>query len=247
MRFAVLLLVAVLSLGAAALLAVREPPAAPLPDFTQWPAGEARKAQFFAFLRPLLEAENARVLTQRRRLEAIAAQAGPPGRRDARWLRDLAEEYDLATAALEARAMLAELLLRVDAVPVSLGLAQAAKESGWGTSRFAREGNALFGQRCFEAGCGLVPEHRRAGLGHEVRGFPSPQAAVASYVRNLNTHRDYDGLRRLRAELRAGGRRVTGFVLARTLGTYSERGDAYVQEIRQMIRFNALGPVEGHE
>jgi len=70
---------------------------------------------------------------------------------------------------------------------------------------------------------------------------------VASYVRNLNTHRDYEGLRRLRAELRGSGRRVTGFVLARSLGTYSERGDDYIQEIRQMIRFNALGPVEGHE
>lgn len=247
MRFAAMLLIAGLCLASAALLPLREPPEPPLPDFSQWPAGEPRKDRFFAFLRPLLQAENARVLTQRQRLEAIAARTAPPSRRDARWLRDLAAEYDLAGADLEERALLAELLLRVDLVPTSLGLAQAAKESGWGTSRFARHGNALFGQRCFEAGCGLVPENRRPGLGHEVRDFPSPREAVASYLRNLNTHRDYEGLRRLRAQLRARGAPVTGFLLARTLDTYSERGDDYIEEIRQMIRFNELGPVESHD
>jgi len=247
MRFAALLVVSGLCLAGAALLSLREPPPAPLPDFSQWPAGEARKEQFFAFLRPLLDAENARILAQRQRLDTIAAQAQTPSRRQARWLRGLAAEYDLAGADLDEQALLAELLLRVDAVPASLGLAQAAKESGWGTSRFAREGNALFGQRCFETGCGLVPEHRRPGLGHEVRGFPSPRAAVASYLRNLNTHRDYQGLRRLRAELRSREAQATGFLLARTLDAYSERGDDYVREIRQMIRFNELGPVEPHD
>jgi Bax protein len=247
MRFAILLLVAGLCLASAALLSLREPPGPPLPDFAQWPAGEPRKERFFAFLRPLLQAENARLLGQRQRLEVIAARTDPPTGQDARWLRDLAKTYDLAGAGLDHQALITELLLRVDAVPASLGLAQAAKESGWGTSRFARNGNALFGQRCFEAGCGLVPENRRPGLGHEVRDFPSPQAAVASYLRNLNSHRDYEGLRRLRAQLRARGAPATGFLLARTLGSYSERGDDYVQEIRQLIRFNDLGPVESHD
>lgn len=246
-RFWLPLLIAALALALAGHLASRriETPEA-LPDFSQWPAGEVRKQEFFAYLRPLLEAENARVLAERTRLQQIAAQLPDrrPGQRDRRWLDALAREYGLDRSALPLPRLIVELLRRVDTVPVSLGLAQAAKESGWGTSRFAAEGNALFGQRCFEAGCGLVPEARRAGLRHEVRSFRSPAASVASYVRNLNSHPDYERFRRLRAELRDGGKPVTGFALAPALHAYSERREDYIREVRQMIRFNDLGPVE---
>jgi Bax protein len=248
-RFAGLLLLAAASIALAGVLANRVEDAGPepvtLPDFTQWPAGRTRKAEFFAFLRPLLEAENARIRAQRDRLERLAARAPEDlDRSDRAWLRDLAREYHLEPAVDTPADQIEALRLRVDTVPVSLGLAQAAKESAWGTSRFAVEGNALFGQRCFEAGCGLVPERRRQGLSHEVRHFDSPATAVASYLRNLNTHRDYQTLRRLRAELRARGERVTGHRLAGTIARYSERRDAYIQEIRQMIHFNGLGPVD---
>jgi Bax protein len=128
----------------------------------------------------------------------------------------------------------------VDAVPVSLALAQAAKESGWGTSRFAREGYALFGERCFETGCGMVPRARRKGLSHEVTRFDSPREAVASYVRNLNTHPDYAEFRQLRAKLRQAPSPHPGIDLAGSLTSYSERREAYVREIREMIRFNGL-------
>ncbi len=229
--------------GAAAARAERDPP---LPDFSRWEAGDARKTKFFAFLGPLLAAENHRVLEQRQRLEQVARRLGAPlSRRDRRTLHELAREYAVEPTAAGERALVAELLLRVDAVPVSLGLVQAAKESGWGTSRFAVEVNGLFGQRCFVAGCGLVPERRRPGEIHEVRAFPSPRAAVASYLRNLNTHPDYGELRHMRAQLRSLGLPLSGFTRARALGAYSERGDAYVREVRQMIRFNDLGPVEG--
>lgn len=219
--------------------------ATPLPDFSQWPAGPERKERFFGFLRPLIEAENARVAAQRQRLLTLSANGYRLNRADRAWLRGLAQEYDLEAGAQDRDALLSELLLRVDTVPVSLGLAQAATESGWGTSRFAAEGNALFGQRCFEPGCGLVPESRPEGAVFEVRVFPSPAAAVASYVRNLNTHADYQTLRRLRARLRSRGDQVTGFMLASALTSYSEQGNAYIDAIRELIHFNALGPVGG--
>ncbi|MEQ8859796.1 MAG: glucosaminidase domain-containing protein [Pseudomonadales bacterium] len=243
-RFLAPLLVAVACLAAALLLASRRlEDREPLPDFAQWPAGEIRKREFFDFLRPLLEAENDRIMQLRVRLARIASRLPeqPPDRRDRRWLDELARDYAVDKGALPLPQLLEELLVRVDAVPVSLGLAQAAKESGWGTSRFAVKGNALFGQRCFDAGCGLVPEARRAGLRHEVRSFRTPAAAVASYVRNLNSHPYYALLRQRRAELRAEGRRVTGYALAQSLHTYSERSDDYVDEVRQLIRYNGLG------
>lgn len=214
-----------------------------MPDFSTWPAGEARKEQFFAFLRPLLEAENARVLSQRARLERLAAAPQSAGWLDRRWLAALAREYRLDPELTSTDGRIRELLVRVDAVPVSLGLAQAATESGWGTSRFAVEGYALFGQRCFDPGCGLVPEARTEGLSHEVQAFASPQDSVAGYIQNLNSHPDYQSFRTLRADLRAAGVRVTGYVLARALHRYSERRDSYIEDVRQMIRHNDLGPV----
>lgn len=233
------------------------PASPPLPDFSQWPAGEERKAHFFEYLRPLLQAENARIQQQRQRLVALTeplavsqsasrsashSASRSISRTELRWLRGLARDYRLEPRQTSPRRLLARLLRRVDTVPVSLGLAQAAKESAWGTSRFAVEGNALFGQRCFVAGCGMVPGARLPGLSHEVEAFATPRAAVESYVRNLNTHPDYRPLRELRAELRGRGEPVTGFALARTLGRYSERRDRYVREVRQMIRYNDLGP-----
>lgn len=215
-----------------------------LPDFSRWPAGEARKQAFFDFMRPLLEAENARVLAQRRELETLAQQLkdGTLGWWDQRRLARLARAYGLDPQAVATDELIAELLLRADEVPVSLGLAQAAKESGWGTSRFAVDGNALFGERCFSAGCGLVPEARSPHLRHEVRAFSSPRQAVAGYVNNLNTHPDYQRLREMRSELRAAGEPLTGFELAEALSRYSERRDRYTREVRQLIRRNELGP-----
>lgn len=245
-RFSLLLAIAAACLALAATLAWVRGSGQSLPDFSQWPAGEARKAGFLEFLRPLLEAENRRVSEQRERLQRIAAAGEREiGFFDRRWLDELAREYSLDPEAMDHGSLIHELLLRVDSVPVSLGLAQAAKESGWGTSRFAVDGNALFGQRCFRSGCGIVPGSRTSGARHEVRSFPSPAAAVASYVRNLNTHPDYQKLRELRAALAHQGKRVTGFALARALAGYSERGQDYIEEIRQMIHFNGLGPVNG--
>lgn len=132
------------------------------------------------------------------------------------------------------------LLERVDILPPSLVLAQAAKESGWGTSRFAREGNALFGQWDFK-GNGMEPRQKRQGLGnYGLARFDTPFASVEGYLLNLNTHNAYQKMRDFRAQSRQANQAVTGSALAGTLDRYSERGHAYVEAIRQMIRTNKL-------
>lgn len=132
------------------------------------------------------------------------------------------------------------LLERVDILPPSLVLAQAAKESGWGTSRFTLEGNALFGQWDFN-GNGMEPKQKRPGLGrYGLARFETPLASVEGYLFNLNTHNAYQKLRTLRAQSRQAKQAVTGAALAGTLDRYSERGHAYVEAIRQMIRTNKL-------
>ncbi|MGK2907996.1 MAG: glucosaminidase domain-containing protein [Desulfuromonadales bacterium] len=132
------------------------------------------------------------------------------------------------------------LLRRVDTVPPSLVLAQAAEESGWGTSRFAVEGNALFGMWTWGEE-GITPVKQRSGLGnYKIASYKTPLQSVIAYMHNLNTHQAYKKLRSRRAELRNAGSKVTGWDLASTLTKYSERGQAYVDSLRSMIKGNKL-------
>jgi Bax protein len=209
------------------------------PDFRDYPAGEPRKQAFLTYTRPIIESENDRIRRDRERLAAIAAD-GRIGWLDRRWLTVLARSYDLDTSELSGMRLVEALLMRVDIVPASLALAQAAKESGWGTSRFAREGRNWFGEWCFEPGCGMVPASRAAGATHEVAVFGSTRDSVASYLHNINTHPGYDELRADRAVQRAAGEPLSGLRLARHLSRYSARGEAYVREVRQLIRYNRL-------
>lgn len=199
----------------------------------------AMKAAFFDFLRPIARYHNERVAEDRAWL-LQAAEKGSLGWLDRRRLQRLAERYRVDLDEMDRNAAIAVLKRRVDIVPESLLLIQAAKESGWGRSRFAREGNTLFGERCFEEGCGIVPGARREDAGHEVASFPTVYASVGSYIRNLNTHPEYGEFRRARQQLRENGEKLSGVVLAEHLGRYSERGDVYVQEIVSMIRQNDL-------
>ena len=157
------------------------------------------------------------------------------------WLLELSKRYRLAQADFDQpQAWLDELLRRVDFIPTSLVLAQAANESAWGTSRFVREGNNLFGQWCFDPGCGIVPQQRRSGASHEVRQFATLRDAVRSYFFNLNTNFSYHPFRELRQEMRAQGRKLDSMVLAFGLNRYSERGRSYVDELQIMIVQNDL-------
>ena len=123
---------------------------------------------------------------------------------------------------------------------MALALAQAAIESGWGTSRFAREGNALFGQWTWAPRGGLVPEKRDEGAKHSVCAFRQIADSVFAYVRNLNSHAAYARFRKVRAAIRRSGGRLDSITLSTTLDRYSERGDAYVADIRGIIERNRL-------
>jgi Bax protein len=210
-----------------------------LPDFLAYEAGPDRKAEFFEFLRPLVAAENERLGRDRKRLIKIASQPAFTWL-DRWWIAKLSRDYRIDDDTLDDEERLATLLRRVDVVPISLALAQAAKESGWGTSRFAREANNLFGEWCFDPGCGLVPQARAEGRRHEVEAFASPKESVVSYMRNLNTHDRYLSFRLERARLRRAGVELSGMLLADELAQYSERRDDYINDIKHLIRVNKL-------
>lgn len=205
---------------------------------------ERKKALFLRALLPLVLAENVR-LSQERHWLAYAASAGGDYRTVQLRLQGMAEEYGL-DASLEPELLIASLLERVDVVPVALVLAQAANESGWGTSRFSREVNNLFGEWTYSSAHGVLPERRVEGANHYVRRFTDIRSSVRAYLRNINRNRAYAPLRELRAQLRSEGHEPDSLRLAEGLLRYSARGEEYVAEIKQMIRnngLNELGPL----
>jgi uncharacterized FlgJ-related protein len=205
-----------------------------------------KKRSFIFYFAPLILRSNELILEERRQLEVILQKA-TLSEADNKWLKELAVDYGLAAPDSPVDGSnidRAELLARVDAVPVSLALAQAATESGWGTSRFADEGNALFGQWSWSK-TAMVPENARAELGHYgVRAFETPFHSIAAYMDNLNSHARYAKFRAARAAARAAGKPATGLELVDTLDAYSERGMDYVKEIRQMIQRNRLAEAD---
>jgi len=217
-------------------------PVTDIPNFGSIKDVRSKKKAFFDFMRPIVQAENSRLLQVREHLIAIKQGLEQPGHRssaeDEAYLRRTADEYGVEFPDMRDSKSWSRLMARVDTVPLRLVLAQSANESSWGTSRFARKGRNFFGQWCFKKGCGLVPLRRNKGQRHEVRAFSSVNASVAAYLKNINTGRVYAGLRKLRSQLRKKEEPVTAHQLAGGLSHYSERGLAYVKEIRAMIRVN---------
>ena len=212
----------------------------PLPDFGGYSDVKQKKTAFFDYMLPLVSAANQSIMEQRAELEEMATDADQLSFFQQRNLLQLAESYRVDTQTLNNQQVIDQLLLRVAVLPPSLVLAQAAIESAWGTSRFARQGNNLFGQWCYQKGCGLVPLRRSADSRHEVAKFDSVAAAVDAYLHNLNTHRAYKDLRVLRAELSTAESSATGHQLAQTLLYYSELRQVYVDEVQAVIRINQL-------
>ena len=210
-----------------------------LPDFTQYAAGDERKEAFFNYFLPLVVARNQEIIELREMLADYQQQDILSGRQ-IRTLSEIAEEFGVESFDPASGEAWNTLMDRVDVIPPSLALAQGANESAWGTSRFAREGNNFYGEWCFVAGCGIVPQSREAGAVHEVADFSSPRESVHRYMANLNRHSAYDDLRRIRAEQRRNNDIIRGLSLAEGLSRYSERGSEYIEEIQQMIRFNQL-------
>jgi len=212
----------------------------PLPDFSHYTQVKEKKSAFFDYILPLVKHSNQLVIEDRKQLELLAAEVGELSFFQRRTLIELAEDYYVDRENRSDFQVIEQLRLRVDPVPLSLALAQAAIESAWGTSRFAVQGNNLFGQWCYKKGCGLVPLRRNSGTQHEVAKFDTVSESVGSYIRNINTHRAYQDLRVSRAQLRTDRGSVSGHQLAENLLEYSELREKYVHEVQAVIRINKL-------
>ena len=143
------------------------------------------------------------------------------------------EEYDVSNDSI------GELIMKIDAIPVSIALSQAAIESGWGTSRFASEGNALFGQYVWGEGKGIIPEERSKDEVHKIKSFKNLKSSVSSYMKNLNSNFHYDEFRLNRYVMRKNGIALDGIYLSEFLYNYSTEKD-YPEKIKKIIRSNDL-------
>jgi Bax protein len=212
-------------------------------DLPEIRRADQRKVMFIQTALPLILHVNEVILHDRERIKhlrdvASAGEALDPA--EVTWLEAKADEYGLDAMDFD------RLLRRVDIIPPSLALAQSAEESGWGTSRFAREGNALFGQRVWHPSqIGVVPEKRPEGEKFRVRAFKHLIDCVKSYAKNLNVHWAYDAFRNERAAMRRNGENLDGAHLAETLESYSERGRDYVRTLRIIMRVNAFKLFDG--
>jgi Bax protein len=191
-----------------------------------------RKELFIQIILPLILEENNNIKLDRRTLFNIINKSNNT-KLEKKWLEKKYKQYGVVSKDLST------LKIRMDEVPVSLAIAQAAKETGWGTSRFAQEGNALFGQWTW-SGEGLKPKEADENKGHKVMKFNVLQASVRAYQRNLNTHRSYKNFRLARAELRDQGKPLDSMILSKFLDNYAETGEKYVEVLQKIIKQNNL-------
>ncbi len=207
--------------------------------FTQFPrdldalqSTKLKKETFIKIVLPLIVAENERILEDREKLIILTDKkfTSDP---EKQWIRQKLLEYKVKKGNLN------ELLVRMDIIPTSIALAQAAKESGWGTSRFALEGNAIFGQWTW-SGQGIAPLDRESNKSHKILKFPILRASVKAYQNNLNTHKSYSKFRQKRLTLRNKNKKIKGLELTETLNNYAQTGSEYTKILNQIIKQNRL-------
>ena len=191
-----------------------------------------RKELFIQIVLPLILKENNNIKLDRIKLFSIINKNNNSDL-EKKWLNKKYKQYGVSSKDLSV------LKIRMDEIPTSLALAQAAKETGWGTSRFALEGNALFGQWTW-SGEGLKPKESDFSEGHKVMKFKILQASVRAYQRNLNTHKSYKEFRLARAQLRDQGKSLDSLVLSEFLDSYAETGKKYVEILQKIILQNNL-------
>lgn len=208
-----------------------------LPNFSTYADTQEKKQAFFDFLYPIVAEENLFLikintqLTELKNKNSLNAE-------ELEWLGQLQADYLVESE--DTSAVIESLLKQIDIVPPSLVLAQAAIESGWGTSRFAKKANNLFGHWCFSEGCGLIPKARPDGKIHEVAKFESVNESIRSYLKNLNSFHRYEDFRTLRSQstLKQSG---TGVLkLLPGLTAYSEQGKLYIKKLSTVIKQNKL-------
>ena len=204
-------------------------------DFMEIQPVNERKKLFINTLLPIIYAENLKILEDRKKiLDWWSESQGENFSRDfwPAWLFELSEKYDAVDSNL------GNLLIKVDVIPISMALSQAAIESGWGTSRYLREGNAVYGQYTFEKNKGIEPAKRDSSQKFFIRKFENLSESTKSYFKNINTHLAYEGLREEIKKLRMNGEVLSGLKLADFLTSYSERKQEYVKDVKKIIESN---------
>ena len=211
--------------------------------FTQFPKDldeiksvKLKKETFIKIVLPLVVAENQKIILDRITLDKVLPRKGK-SEKEKLWLRQKYKEYKVANNDIS------ELKRRMDIIPISIALAQAAKESGWGTSRFALEGNAIFGQWTW-SGRGIAPLNRDDKKNHKILRFPILRASVKAYKNNLNTHKGYKDFRAKRSKLRSKNKKIAGLSLIHTLENYAQTGKEYTKILEQIIEENSLTDFE---
>ena len=211
--------------------------------FTQFPkdlvelqSSRLKKETFIKIVLPLIVAENERILADKKKLQNISQKKFTTDL-EKQWLRQKLLEYKVKKGNIK------ELIVRMDIIPTSIALAQAAKESGWGTSRFALEGNAIFGQWTW-SGNGIAPLDRESNKKHKILKFPILRASVKAYQNNLNTHKSYKKFREKRSVMREKNKDISGLDLTETLVNYAQTGSEYIKILNQIIKQNRLSDFE---
>ena len=191
-----------------------------------------RKETFIKIVMPLILIENEKIIEDRNKLfKILGKQSNSMGEKV--WLKRRFKDYDIKGEDIS------ELKLRLDIIPTSIAIAQAAKESGWGTSRFALEGNAMYGQWTW-GGDGIEPSQKDKKKEHKILKFPKLQSSVSAYMKNLNTHRGYSEFRKERSKIREKNKTVEGIDLVKYLYNYAQTGSEYVKILKKIIQQNDL-------
>jgi len=208
--------------------------------FTQLPRGineldaiADRKKVFIQIVLPLILSENEQILLERKKI-LFLSKSRKISKFEQQWLEKRFKYYKVQKGNFDL------LLERADIIPTSLAIAQAAYESGWGTSRFAIEGNSLFGQRTWAENAGLIPMDRDNDKSFKVTKFDIIRASVKAYKKNLNTHKSYEELRKERNRMRKNNETISGLKLSKFLHNYSEIKDKYVFYLEKIIEQNSL-------
>lgn len=196
---------------------------ADIPDFSSYVDVKEKKKVFFDYFYPIIVNKNIEILNQRKSIKDSLEIKN-----------EFVELCNYFKVECDENNYKNKLLMHINIIPPSLAMAQAANESAWGTSRFAKEGNNYYGIWCFSKGCGIIPKQRGTSENHEVKKFKSPNEGVSYYIDNLNRHNGYKKLRNIRINT------LDSLELSNGLLKYSERGEHYVEEIQDMISFNKL-------
>ena len=206
-------------------------------DLKKIKSTQKKKDTFIKIVMPLILDENNKILENRKKLFKILSKQNN-SRGEKVWLKRRFEDYGIKNEDVT------ELKIRMDIIPVSIAIAQAAKESGWGTSRFALEGNAMFGQWTYGKD-GISPLKREKNKGHKILKFSMLRSSVQAYKNNLNTHSGYREFREKRAELRRKNRKISGLSLVDYLHNYAATGKEYTKILKKIINQNDLMDFDG--